>query len=506
MSSTPHRAAAPDDSRPSELRRKTLHSLLWQLLGVGGQRVVTLVQFMFVARLVPTEDAGLFVGVLMSIGVLEALTMFVGEQTTISSQREIDRRYLDTVFTVRLVRGVAVSLVLCALSWPLAWFFSDAEVEAKYWLPGMFLALASNGLLDGLQSPARAARMKGLEFRRIVLSDFLASLGGLGVTIWLAFAWGNVWAMVVGHLATTACKSLASYLAAPHRPGFCLDRPVLKELLHYNLGAAGAPLLLLLIFASPAFVLLKVLGDKGGLAIFEFSGKVARIPEDIFLRVVAPVATSAYAQLRPEPERLARAWLQAVRVFVLVGAPLTVAMAWTGNALPFVLFGSAYGSIAGLFALQALHGGIAGLLSVVGPLFWGVGKPQLDRNVQLVRCIGMYAFGIPAAAYLGVNGFAAAACLAIGIALLLSLGLALHYLEVSVSRFLLAMRDGVLIGALLMVALELVDLAFAPEGVVRIAAAAVLGGPIVALQGVRLMQNRRPDAQPTANDDTTAHA
>ncbi|MFK7739159.1 MAG: oligosaccharide flippase family protein, partial [Planctomycetota bacterium] len=430
-------------SAGSELRRRTLHSLGWQLLGVGGQRVVQLAGPMCLARLIPNEnEIGLFVVLLMGIGIVEALTMFVGEQTTMSSQSDVDRRYLDTVFTVRVLRGFVISGVLCGLAWPLAAFFATPETTALYWLPGLFLALAPNALLDAFQSPARAARMKGLDFRRIVLGDFLAAVLGTGVTILLAFLWGNVWAMLVGHLSMTAIKSAVSYLSAPHMPRFTLHRPVLKELLHYNLGALGAPFLLLLIQAAPAVVLGKVLRSTGALAIFDFAGRIARLPEDIFLRVVAPVAIPAYAQLQNDRERLGRAWLQAVHAFMLVGGPLTAAMAWTGKALPYVLFGPKYGSIEGLFVLQSIHGGMAGLLSVVGPLFWGVGKPQLDRNAQLLRSIGMYSIGIPAAIYYGVNGFAAAACVAIALGLLLALHYALRHLQLPLSKFLRSARDG----------------------------------------------------------------
>ena len=79
----------------NELRRRTVHSLFWQLLGVGGQRVLQLAAPMVLARQIPTVDIGLFVIVLTGIGVVESLTLFMGEQTTISTQRETDRRADD---------------------------------------------------------------------------------------------------------------------------------------------------------------------------------------------------------------------------------------------------------------------------------------------------------------------------------------------------------------------------------------------------------------------------
>ena len=169
----------------------------------------------------------------------------------------------------------------------------------------------------------------------------------------------------------TAIRTAASYAIAPYRPRLHLDRAVFRELYHYGVGAAGTPFLLLMIFQAPAFVLAKVL-DKASVALFDLPYRLARLPEDIFLKVLAPVAIPAYAQLQSDPDKLARAWLEALRTFMLVGTPMTIAMAWSGDALPAVVFGAKYSAVAGLFALQAIHGGIAGVTSVVGPMFWAV--------------------------------------------------------------------------------------------------------------------------------------
>ena len=478
-------------SADADLHKRTLKSLVWQGLSVGGQRVVQLLGPVVLARLLPREDIGLFVVLLMGIGVIESLTLFVGEQTTISSQRAIDRNYLNTVFTVRVLRGFAISSLLCALAWPLAWFFADPESEARYWLPGLFLVLAPNGVLDAFQSPARAARMKGLDFRRIVLGDFVAAVLGVGLTLLLAFWWRDIWAMLFGYLGTTAIRSAVSYWSAPHRPALCFDRAVLKELLRYNIGAAGAPFLLLLVFTAPAFVLGKVLSDKAALAVFDFAGRLAKLPEDVFLRVLAPVAVPAYAQLRSDPERLNRAWLRAVHAFLLVGAPMTMTLAWCGNALPLVVFGDDYGSIGGLFALLSLHGGLAGLTAVVGPLFWAVGQPHLDRNAQFFRCLAMYGLGIPAALHFGVTGFAAATCVAIGIGLTLSIVFALRLLQLPFSQFFDATRQGLGIGLLLLTALLAVDMFIAPTGIFRLLIAGALSGPLIGILAVGLLRAKK---------------
>jgi PST family polysaccharide transporter/lipopolysaccharide exporter len=477
-----------------DLRQRAMRSLAWQFLGVGGQRVVKVLEIVLLWRVLdePDVNMGLFIGVLAGIGVIESLTTFVGEQTSIWSDRGTERRYLDTIFTVRVLRSIVISSLLCALAWPMAWWFGTPETEARYWLPGLFLVLAATGLVDALQSPARATHMRGLDFRRVALGDFAATMLGTGTTLLLALLWRDVWAPVVGHIASTALRTIFSHVVAPHRPRFHLDRASVHELFHYNKGAMGTPFLLLMIFTAPAFVLTKTSGGAA-LAVFDGAGRIAKLPEDLFLRVLGPVAIPAYARLKDDVARLGRAWSGAVHAFLLVGAPMMVALAWCGDTLPAVVFGKKYEPVPGVFALLCLHGGLAGLTAVVGPLFWAIGSPHLDRRAQFWRCVTIYGLGIPGAIWGGVVGFAAASCVAIGIALAASIGYATRHLRLRVSDLAHAARDGLIVGTVLFLLLASLDAMWSPQGWWRVVASAAVSGPLVLLLGLRLHRQPMPD-------------
>lgn len=471
-----------------ELRQKTVRGLVWQFMGVGGQQIMTLVGMSVISRNLDLPDVSLFAILLTGIGMLESLTLFMGEQSTIASPRGHERRYLDTVFTVRVLRSIVISLLLCALAPGFAWYFQDDKIPAHYWLTGLFLAMAATGFFDGLQSPARAARLKSLSFRRVVACDFVANLLGTTVTIVLAITLKNVWALLIGHIATTTFRSILSYVAAPHMPRFVLDKEALRDIVEYSKGAAGAPFLLFVTTAAPAMIVGKLIMNM--LAVFEYAARLTKIPENIFLRVLGPVAIPAYAQLRHDMPRLATAWLGAVRAFLLIGAPMMVAMGWCGGALPAFVFGNAYGEIDSLFVLQCVYGGLAGLTAVVGPLFWAIGQPHRDRRAQFVRCVAIYAMGVPFTIWWGVVGFAIAACASIAIALALCIWQAQRVLSVSFSKVLATMRQGTIVAIGLGLALWLIDLLIAPDGLGRIVAAGVASGPLLAFIVVRLLRER----------------
>lgn len=482
-------------SQPAtDLRTKTLHSLIWQFMGVGGQQVMTLISMRIISRTIDKPDVGLFAILVAGIGMVEALTVFAGEQSTIASPRGADRRYLDTVFTVRLLRGVVVAGLLCALAPALAWYFHDNETEDRYWLTGLFLAMSPNVFFDGLQSPARAARLKSMAFRRVVLCDFVAFLVGMIVTITLVLTQKDVWALLIGYVATTALRTALSYVAAPHVPRLVLDKDALRDLFEYSKGATGSPFLLFVTFAASPFILGRL--SKEIVAIFEYAGKLARLPETIFLRVLGPVAVPAYAQLRDNVPQLARAWLGAMQAFLLVGGPLTVGMSWCGGALPAFAFENSYGEIDSLFVLQCVYGGLAGLTSVVGPLFWAIGQPHRDRRAQFARCIVVYALGIPFALTWGAVGFAVASCVSIFVALFWCIVQARQILGLTFGDVFSAMRPGAIVAGSLAAALFVVDLVAAPTGPARLIASAALSGPLLGIIVLRMLRKRGPTPSP----------
>lgn len=484
---------------PADLRRKTVHGLAWQFMGVGGQKILQLAAMSVIARNLDQVDVGLFVILLTGIGMLESLTLFMGEQSTISSPRGFERRYLDTVFTVRVLRSIAISLLLCALAPAMAWYFATPERTERYWLTGLFLAMAATGFLDSLQSPGRAASLKSMRFRRVVACDFAAFALSTALTIVLAIELKNVWALLIGHVATTTLRSAFSYVAGPHLPRFLLDRESLRDLFEYSKGAAGAPFLLFVVLAAPAMILGKLV--ERALAVFEYAARLAKVPEEIFLRVLGSVAIPAYAQLRFDHPRLAAAWLNAVRAFLMVGAPMTVSMAWCGGALPEFVFGKDYGEVTHLFLLQCVYGGLAGLTAVIGPLFWAIGQPHRDRRAQFARCVVVYAAGVPCTMLWGVIGFAIASCLSILITLVLCLYQAQRVLAIPTRRLVSATKEGAIVGTLLWLALAASDLVMAPEGGVRVAIAMAIGGPLLAGILLRLARERRGtvDAPPPAS-------
>jgi hypothetical protein len=93
-----------------------------------------------------------------------------------------------------------------------------------------------------------------------------------------------------------------------------------------------------------------------------------------------------------------------------------VAAGWA--ALWALIFGSDYEQQPGVFAVLVFGGLLNMLLATVGPIFWAIGRPSLDRACQIPRVIAIFAIGFALVPGMGGMGMAIAMSVSSGIALM----------------------------------------------------------------------------------------
>ncbi len=163
------------------------------------------------------------------------------------SPRGDDPDFLNTAWTLQILRGVFLFLAGCALAWPASVFYDEPL------LAGM-LALASvQFLITGVMPTRRETANRHLRLGRLTLIDLSAQVIGLVVMVALAFWLRSVWALVLGSLTGVALQVLFSWLFLPGpRNRLRFERAAVGELIHFGKW----------IFLSTIFGFLLTQGDK----------------------------------------------------------------------------------------------------------------------------------------------------------------------------------------------------------------------------------------------------
>ena len=192
-------------------RGQLARQALWLAGPFGLQQAIRLATSVVLARLLAPE----MFGVMVLINTLRTGTELLSDvgigQSVVRSPHATDRDFLDTAWTVQLVRGVGLMLVALAAAWPLAELYGNAQLFPIICLVGVTF------LLTGVQSPEIFLIQRDMRVAQRGIYDMASTAAVSLITIVLAALWGNLWALVWGLVLGQVCSTLLTYCFAPLR-------------------------------------------------------------------------------------------------------------------------------------------------------------------------------------------------------------------------------------------------------------------------------------------------
>ena len=192
------------------------------IANTATQSALRLVSNIILARLL---DPSAFALTAITALILTGIQMVsdVGIAITALREGEISRDDEDRLWTLQLVRGVGVGILVAVVAVPVAWIYHDTRLR------GVLFALALMPALQGAQS---LYPILALAHRRLLPST-LVELGGrivaMTTSILVALISPTVWSLVVGTLLAVAFTTLASHMLSGRLPHFILDRDYIRR-------------------------------------------------------------------------------------------------------------------------------------------------------------------------------------------------------------------------------------------------------------------------------------
>ena len=359
-------------------------------------RLISLLSFSITARLLQRDDFGLFALAVSILAVMELFTQ-AGVETALIQHRTFERRLYNTAWTLNILLGAAVAIVLCATAVPAARFFDAPSVEAiLYWL-----ALAT--LIAGFENIGTVEFLKTLDFRRDVMLRLAVRIGTTAVALTLAFVWRDYRALVAGYVASKVCLVVLSFVMQPFRPRpslgefprlfsftkWMLARNILQELNNY-----AAPLIIGRVVSVGALAYFSLARDLAGIATTDLQAPIRR------------ALFPGYAAMNDNPSALKRAYLDSVAMMVLLGLPIPVGLAVAASEAVRVVFGERWLAAAPLLQILALSGIVSAMSAGVQPLLLATGRPESATKLSALRVVILLPCLALGASAAGVQGVA----------------------------------------------------------------------------------------------------
>ena len=332
-----------------DLKKRIIQGTLFVLAGDGLSQALRLIGNLILTRLLVPEMFGL-----MAIAnvLLTAFGLFsdIGSgPAVIRSKRGLEPAFLNTAWTMNVLRGAFLWLLTILAAFPAAGFY---EQPILVWVVPI---LGFSFVLDGLDSMATVTVNKKLQMGRLTIMKLGVQCCSVFIMIVLAYFYKNVWALVIGGIAGACIRLIWSYqLDKEIRHRFVWDRSVASELFHFGKW----------IFLSTAMMFLATQADRlllGKLfplalfGVYSIAAGFAELPKNIVSTlsstIIFPVI-SLYAHL--EPAEIRKKILEKRKLILLPLALLVAVLCGFGDLLMNFLYDDRYHEAEWILPLLAL--------------------------------------------------------------------------------------------------------------------------------------------------------
>jgi O-antigen/teichoic acid export membrane protein len=342
-----------------------------------ADRLISVVSFSILARLLTPEDYGVYALAFSVMGIL-GLAGAWGFDTAVVQRRGFDRGHYDTAWTVRIIAAALVAVLICAAATTAVRIFAEPRIgPVLYWLAlATFIASLENiGTLDF---------MKTLEYRRELAYRLTIRVMVTTFAVVLAFAWHSYWALVAGYVAANSAMVALSYRVHPYRPRLSLSH--VSALFKFTRWVFLRNIVQGMNDNVPNVILGRVVG-VAQLSFFTLARDLSVI---VVTDLYAPIRRAlfpAYASVNDDIAALKRLTVDSSALMMLIGLPLSVGLAVVAPDAVHVLLGDRWLPVIPLLQILCISGCVGSGIAGAPVLFLAMGRPDTIAKIVSFRLI-----------------------------------------------------------------------------------------------------------------------
>ncbi|WP_435259334.1 oligosaccharide flippase family protein [Thioclava sp. FR2] len=233
--------------RGDGLVARVMRSSAWTVLGYGGSQAMRLLSNLILTRLLYPEAFGIMT--LVSV-IIVGLTMFsdMGVSPSIMQHKRGDEpAFLNTAWTIQVIRGVVLWVFTFAIAYPVASFYGEPILAMLLPVAGFSL------LIHGFEPTRVETAARHLRVGRVTYLDLIAQAIGIVAMVIMAWLLQSVWALALGWIISAAARLILMSVGLPgERNSFQWEREAGRDLIHFGFW----------LFLSTACGFLVAQGDK----------------------------------------------------------------------------------------------------------------------------------------------------------------------------------------------------------------------------------------------------
>jgi len=336
----------------NNLGKSILKGALWTVLMRSTVRLLGIVSVLILARLLVPDDFGLIAKVVLIAGFLDMCSQFGFENALIKKQ-DADVHDYNTVWTLSIIRGAIVGLLLISFSPLLVDFFQQPELLYVFWVSGL------TNIIIGFTNVGVVDFRKEMNFHLDFKFNLYLKLSSFFTTLIIALIWQSYWALPLGVLVRSIASVIVGFHLSNYRPRLELSR--WRELFNFSKWMFSYGILMAISLKVDTFILSRFASAKE-LGLYTVAFEVSSTPSTELAMPVARAALPGLSKLNDHPQQFRQMYVGILASILLIAIPASVGLSVLSVPITALLLGpqwsdaAIYIEILALFSMTRVFG------------------------------------------------------------------------------------------------------------------------------------------------------
>lgn len=385
-SSAPVEPVSGAQTELGALESRAVNASFWTMLSYGSSIPLRLINSLLLTRLLAPQYYGEVTLVTTFIVGVSMLSDIGLVPSVIQSKNGDDPVFLNTAWTLQIIRGAFIAAIGLLFAWPLSVFYHDAKLG--WLLPGVAICVVATGF----NSTSMLSAARHMAVRRLFFLEFTTQVVTTIVTIGWAKLYPSAWA-IIGGTAFGYCYRLYLSHDARAMPGirnrFHWDKPSVHEIVHFGkwimIGTAFT------FFAGQSDkLMLGKLVPIAVLGVYGLAYQLSDMPRQVIIALAAKVGYPFVAKIIDLPREEFRANFLRYRSYALMGGAvvLSLMVAW-GGPLVMKIYDKRYSEAGWMVPILAVGLWHTLLYTTTLPVLLSLGKSKYNAYGNAVYCFSI---------------------------------------------------------------------------------------------------------------------
>ncbi|MCB4801839.1 PST family polysaccharide transporter [Methylobacterium brachiatum] len=359
------------------LTLKTLRGAGWSVAARTSSRVIDLATLLLLARMLTPADFGL-TAIAVSLVAIVEMVLEVPLVQALMRLQKIEKSHLDTAFTLGLLRGGVIAVLMMLAAWPVAHIYDDPR------LVPLILVLALGPIARSLYSPTMVHFFRDLDFRVSFVADFSGKVIAALLSLAVLYAGGGYWALVINPVVSSLMPTILSYVLAPYSPRLSLER--LRDFSAFTGWFTSSQVLAAFSWQYDR-VFLGYNVEKAVLGRYSLASDFSVMPTQSLIGPAMRPVMAAFATMADDRKRLHLSFLKAARLTMFIALPAGIGIALTSDQIVEVFLGSQWSSASVYLRWLSLAVMLTAYYQPVSSLCVAIDQPNLLLKINILETV-----------------------------------------------------------------------------------------------------------------------